>query len=108
MREYLNLGPTPSGEDCQQLGPSFDNRKSIVEMNAFIEQLKRTFPNWQESGIVFGKKSFPHDFGSYSEVCVFFDDGDEVAANAAYDVESNTPEYWDEPAKQYLTERSYF
>lgn len=47
-------------------------------------------------------KSFPHDFGSYYEVCAVFNDNDEASSSWAYNVEAHIPEYWDEIAKAEL------
>lgn len=40
-------------------------------------------------------KSFPHDFGSYREVCVRYDDTDPAGENYAFQLEGNTPARWD-------------
>ena len=40
-------------------------------------------------------KPFPHDFGSYREVCVRYDDTDPAAADYALALESDTPAEWD-------------
>jgi len=101
MKDYLSLGPTPCGEDCQQIGPNFDCEKSNTELKAFKHQLERQFKNIPE-GSRFGIKTFPHDFGSYSEVVVYFNDADDKSTDFAFHVESNTPEFWDEEAKQEL------
>ena len=42
-------------------------------------------------------KSLPHDFGSYREVCVRYDDSDPVATDYAYGLENNTPAQWTPP-----------
>ena len=47
---------------------------------------------WPEAH--FAIKSFPHDFGTYREVVVYYDtdDNDPIA----YEVEANLPKTWDE------------
>ncbi len=102
MRDYLTLGPTPCGEACQQVGPTFDPVLARKEMMCYLAQLKRQFPKWEDDGIYFSIKSFPHDFGSYSEVVVMFDDDDEKAMDAAYNVENNLPEFWDVQATAHM------
>lgn len=102
-RDYLTLGPTPCGEECQQIGENFDPIKAKKEMAVYIAQLQRQFPTWEADGIYFRTKSFPHDFGSYSEVVVWFDDNDEKSCQAAYNVEANLPEYWDVPATAHMS-----
>jgi len=95
MLDYLTLGPTPSGEGCEQLGPRYDPRKARAECLVFVHQLQRLFPHG-----VFKVKSFAHDFGSYMEVCAVYDDSyDDDITRAAFAAEANTPENWDEAAK---------
>jgi hypothetical protein len=99
MRDYLELGPTPCGEDCQQVGmPSYDPQMARKELVAYKNQLQRLFP----AG-VFGIKTFPHDFGSYSEVVAYFGDEMTEAQNkAAWDAEGDLPENWDQEALKEL------
>ncbi|GAF94626.1 unnamed protein product, partial [marine sediment metagenome] len=49
-----------------------------------------------------GIKSFPHDFGTYSEVVVYFDDEIEGSQDVALEVEGNTPEAWDKQSRTEL------
>lgn len=92
-RDYINIGSSPYGESCAQVGSDDYAQKSRIELRAFKHQLERLFPKAE-----FRIKSFPHDFGSYSEVCVFFDDEDEVSCELAYCVDNNAPEFWDSEA----------
>jgi len=101
MRDYLTLGPTPCGEDCQQVGPTFDCEKSNKELKAFKHQLERYFKNIPD-GSKFGIKTFPHDFGPYSEVVVYFDCENDESSDFAFHVESNIPEFWDEKSKEEM------
>ena len=95
--DYITLGPTPMGEDCVQVGSNeYYSGLDKKEVNRFCEMLQRRFPEWEEQGVVFRKKTFPHDFGSYSEACVYYDDTIEQACEFAYFVESNLPETWDD------------
>jgi hypothetical protein len=45
----------------------------------------------------------PHDFGEYFDVEAIYDN--EEGTKWAFNVEANTPEYWDEIAKQELKAR---
>jgi hypothetical protein len=47
------------------------------------------------AGSNFAIKSNPHDFGSYYEVVVYYNDDNEEAAEFAYMVERNLPETWE-------------
>lgn len=104
MIDYLALGPTPAAEDCQQVGtPEYNEEKDQRELIVYKEQLKRQFAHHTEGGlIVFKIKAFPHDFGVYREVCVIFDDANEESVDAAFDIENNIPEYWDDEAREQL------
>jgi hypothetical protein len=99
MRDYLSIGSSPYDEDCAQVGSCDYERRSRKELRAFKHQLQRLFPN-AEIAI----KSFPHDFGTYREVCVFFDDEDEASTDIALNVESNTPAQWDKEALREMEE----
>ena len=97
MRDYMALGPTPAAESCAQVGRDDYDGVSAMECKMFKEMLEAKFVN-RPANTAFVVKSFPHDFGSYREVCIVFDDADEAATDFAYFVESNTPEYWHEVA----------
>lgn len=86
MRDYLELGPTPAGESCQQVGmPTYNDIAARAECNSYKEMLEGLFPECE-----FAVKSFPHDFGNYREVVVYLDKGD------PYKVDANLPEFWED------------
>ena len=97
MRDFLTLGPTPSGESCEQVGEGYDRGHAVAECRTFVRQLQRLWPETS-----FGVKGFPHDFGTYLEVVVWFDTSEKEEREAAYDVVNATPENWDEEAKADL------
>jgi len=100
--DYLYLSCTPSAEPCEQV-PYKDPEKAKYECKVFISQLKRQFPEQTNQGLVGFKITLnPHDFGSYHDVIVMFMEDNEESVNAAYHIESNMPEYWDEQAKEQL------
>jgi hypothetical protein len=101
MREHMELGPTPAMEECADIRTPDYRERAMREGRAFIGVIRRAFPDLPD-GLTLRVKSFPHDFGSYFEVCACFDDQDETAAEAAYMLESNTPESWDEEARAEL------
>jgi hypothetical protein len=107
MRDYLTLGPTPCDEECAQVGTADYAEKSRIESSAYIAQLRRQFG--EPPGLSFFKvKRFPHEFGSYHEVVIAFDDENEEAVDFAYRVENNLPATWDETAKAGLQATNYF
>lgn len=102
MREYLCLGPTPAGETCVPAGESGDYNMMRAESIAYRDQLNRMFPVPEEleaRGVRFGIKEFPHDFGTYREVVVYYDDDDGESTEFAYRVDRSIPEEWDTQAK---------
>ena len=106
MRDYLTLGPTPAEEPCAQVGTAQYAEKTRSETRAYINQLHRQFG--EPPGLSFFKvKRFPHEFGSYHEVVITFDDENEEALAFAYHVENNLPGKWDEQAKAELRANHY-
>jgi len=93
MLDYINIGSVPCNEDCSQVGTEDYHRLSRIECKVFQRQLERTFPLAS-----FKVKTFPHDFGSYSEVVAVYDVDDEASLKFALEAESNTPESWDAEA----------
>lgn len=102
MNDYLYLGPVPCDEDCAQVGDPDYRKNAIREVNAYIAQLKREFPDWERDGVDFRVKWENHDFGSYCEVIVSFDDSDEASTAYAFEIENNLPYNWDEEARREL------
>lgn len=101
MLDYVNIGSSPSGEDCAQVGSDDYYEKARIECRVFIHQLRRIFGEGRPSNALH-IKHFPHDFGTYMEVVCMFNDEDEEAVNFAFNIEANTPEYWDVEAKKEL------
>ena len=52
--------------------------------------------------------SCPHDFGSYTDVAVSYDDEVDEERDWMLKCEANTPFKWDEQAVKELTEVDYF
>lgn len=100
--DYLTIGSTPHGEPCSAVGSPDYDRMSRIECRIYLEQLRRAFPE-PELGY-FKVKSFPHDFGTYREVCAVYDENDREACEWAFEVEGNSPENWDEESIQALLE----
>lgn len=108
-RDLLELGPTPSAEECTQLkdfSDEQDHSDMIKEVTAYLEQLQRTFgepPPQAELVIVRNT----HDFGTYYEAGVMFNPDDNEASKYAYIMESNLPETWDSIATTSLMHREH-
>jgi|688.fasta_scaffold186715_2 hypothetical protein len=102
MKEYMVLGQTPYDEDCVQVGTKDYVEKAHIEMQAYLNQLHRLFPDAEAKGIDFRSKRFDHDFGSYYEVCAYWNTNNEVADEYVYIIEASLPNVWDREALQEL------
>lgn len=99
--DYLTIGSSPAEEECAQVGQDNYSEQSQKECRAFVNQLTRQFGE-PPFGARFAIKSFPHDFGSYKEVCVVYSDTVEEAIEFAFKVENESPAQWDEKAREEL------
>lgn len=107
MRDFLTLGPTPCEENCAQVGTADYAEKTRIETRAYIAQLLRQFG--EPPGLNFFKvKCFPHEFGSYHEVVITFEDTCEDSVAFAYTVENELPGHWDEQALAELRTTDYY
>lgn len=103
MKDYIELGPTPYEENCAQTTAEDYSEKSYVECRAYANQLKRILNGKdEECGLRITVKSFPHDYGSYREVCAVYDDSNYDAMNLATELENNCPATWDREARREL------
>jgi hypothetical protein len=94
MRDYLNIGPTPCDEECQQVpyvNPELARRESL----AYIEAIRKKLGN-EPTGAQLRIKSFPHDFGTYHEVVCYFDTELPESENYAFLCEGDSPATWSE------------
>jgi len=105
--DYVELGTTPNDEECAQVGSDNYNQIARIEASAYVNQLKRLFPNIP-AGVEFVLNSKPHDFGSYYDIAIKFLEDNEEAVNYAFNVENNMPANWDEQAKLELQQQGYF
>jgi len=103
MIDYIELGSSPSGEDCAQLGTTGYYERMTVEIGELRRMMERVHP--VPLGYVsarYGRKAFEHDFGMYYELCAYFDDRDSVSIDWAFEAERCVPERWDATARQAL------
>lgn len=91
-RDSFSVSSVPYEENCAQVGEDNYRKKAIVECTAYINQLERIFPEAKDYGIQFKIKWNNHDFGTYAEVELYFDDSD----GYAYYIDANIPSNWDE------------
>ena len=107
MRDYLELCSVPINEPCAGVGSDDYERRARLECRAFKHQLERTFPDAIDAGVYFRTKSNPHDFGTYYEVQVVYDDEDESQTEWAFVIEGTIPEQWDNDARAELAAHGY-
>lgn len=98
MRNSLMLGPVPAEESCQQLGTdNYDPPLARTECKQYIRLLTKLFgePPAMTSFVITGNI---HEFGTYYEVEILYDDAIPAAVEYAFNVESHLPATWDAEA----------
>ena len=107
MRDCIDLGSSPYGETCAQVGTEDYVFRAKRECKVYISQLRRCMGE-EPNGAELRVKSNPHDFGSYLSVVCYFDSDNQAATEYAFRCEAQGPESWDEQAFVELaqTERS--
>lgn len=100
MRDYMTLGSTPCDEPCEQLGAQYDEAKARNEVTVYCKQLVRQFEECDR--VMFGIRRQSHDFGTYYEAAVYYDDADAIAMEQAFKVEGELPLQFDPEAREML------
>lgn len=96
MRDHISIGPVPSDESCQQVGtPQYDPVKARQECERYIAAIRSKLGPEPEGARLKITRN-PHDFGTYLDVEVFFDDDNEEAHRYAYRCESDAPTTWED------------
>lgn len=94
MRDFITLGSAPIDEDCVQVSSRVNYIPAMrAECRRYKEMLEYIYPKLPES-CYFGVKNFEHDFGTYFEVVIYYDDEIEEAVDFANDLQDNQPEKW--------------
>jgi len=106
MKDYIELGTTPCSENCVGIGSDDYRKQSKIEANTFAKQLIRNFGQGTLNNY-FEFKSFPHDFGTYFELVIHYNDEDEESLEYALKLEGNLPEVWDEKSIEELQKLGY-
>lgn len=104
--EILNLTCTPHDEPCAQVGSDGYRKNSFLECEALIDQLRRKYGP-EPAGARLKMISNPHDFGTYYEVGIQYNEDNEEAVEYALLLESGIPSNWDEPSKEFLRVAGY-
>jgi hypothetical protein len=101
MTDYLVLGPCPCDEDCEQLGTDYDPVRARLECRALRDQLIRQHGQPPE-GAYYRTCANAHDFGTYYELAIYYDEHNEAAVEYAFKVEREYPQVWDDEARKLL------
>lgn len=105
FKDKLELGSSPSGEDCAQVGSDDYRSKASKELYQYKRMCSELINSqFSDLKIDLRVKSFPHDFGSYYELCAYFDPDIEESVDQAFWLEDNAPQNWDDEAKTKLSQ----
>lgn len=99
--EEYEIGSTPVEENCIQVRhrrPMVHNTEDYIpamreECQRYKTLLEKRFTNIP-NGMRFKIKRFPHDFGSYYEVCVVYDTEDEYHNEVFLFIDGHLPMQW--------------
>jgi hypothetical protein len=90
MKDYLNIDPVPMDEPCTQIDEGI--QPQIEEAKRMVHLLRKRFPNCNKINYQITRN--PHDFGTYIDIRILFDEDDEVSESQAFFVEANLPFKW--------------
>lgn len=106
--ETITLGPTPADESCAQVGSNDYHERAAVECQVYRRQLLRMYKAEHgkdlPEGCTLKITNEAHDFGTYHEVGVRYNDSFRDAIEAAFWFDANTPAHWDAEARAELEE----
>jgi len=95
--ERIYIECTPTDEPCVMVTDAKpymeDMRKEALR---YREMLTKRFPTAVEEGVIFAIKTNRHDFGSYINIDICYDESNERQFQWALFIESHLPEKWDE------------
>lgn len=97
---------TPYEEDCVMVGSEGYKEKAHLEYRAIVEQIKRQF-GIPPVSVIFKFKHSPHDFGTYYELQVIYNEDSEEACQYISNIEQDFPQTWDKESRRFLKENGY-
>lgn len=100
--DKIYLGPVPSMENCAQIGSPDFEALSRRECMVYQRMLNRLFAVPSGIAVKYDIVLNRHDFGTYPEVALTFDNTNPVAVEFAHTVERCSPERWDSIARYEL------
>ena len=104
-RNYFELGICPVDEEseCPQVGNPDYPEKAKAMCYRYIKLLEKLFPLHEKYGVTFSVQANPHDFGTYFEVVVNYEE-DTIGAEYASYIEDDLPATWDDEPHHYWDE----
>lgn len=105
--DILEIGCSPASEPCVSVGQEDYPKQARIQCMALRNQLLRSFPTPAGVTAWLSTKGNAHDFGTYYEVAVHYDDESEAATDYAFLLEASLPEFWDAEAVKELREQGY-
>lgn len=107
MRDQFEFATTvPYEEACYPMNEDNYEFFGKLEAKALIEQIKRIHGPLPPS-ISLKTMACHHDFGTYYDVVLIYDDESEESHSWMIKVENGLPAYWDEEALKLLKENGY-
>ena len=95
MKDLTYCGSSPPDEACAQVGADGYYERARAECAAWRDALRKAHGPEPE-GARLAIKGNAHDFGTYFEVCCYFDPENETATDYAYRCEGEGPATWEE------------
>jgi hypothetical protein len=101
MKDFIDIGSSPPGEACAQVGSNGYREQARRECRAYVALLRRHLGD-EPRGAHLSVTCNPHDFGPYLSVVCYFDNTIPGAEDFAFRCEAEGPEFWDETARREL------
>ena len=102
MLDYIEIGPAPCDEKCEQANVSGSNYERMrAECHAFMQLIRRTLGNEPEGARLAAKFNRDGDYGYYEVVC-HYNRAYPQALDYAFRCEADAPTKWDAQARTEL------
>jgi hypothetical protein len=102
MQQWIDIGPCPADEECEQANVSGANYERMKqECRALIGQLRRQLGPEPEGAQLITKFNRDGDHGYYEAVC-YYEPKNRAAIDYAFRCEMEMPAKWDDIARKEL------
>ena len=104
--DYIELGSCPVNETCISVSNDDYMPAMRAECKRYKTMLEKRFPDIP-SEAYFKIGTNQHDFGTYLDVRIIFNENNEEASDFAYFVEDNLPTEWNDDSviRWHLTQK---